>query len=73
MKLESLIVRLRINKDNQVSKKVERNHFKESRQMQWITRIRGSNLAKVQTMALEVLTLKGSKANTASMTNQDIM
>ena len=30
MKLESLIVRLRIKKDNQVSKKVERNHFMES-------------------------------------------
>ena len=31
MKLESLIVRLRIKKDNQVSTKVERNHFKESK------------------------------------------
>ena len=32
MKLESLIVRLRIKKDNQVSKKVERNdHFMESK------------------------------------------
>lgn len=30
MKLESLILRLRIKKDKQVSKKVEKNHFMES-------------------------------------------
>ena len=64
MRLEDLIVRLRIEEDNRSSEKAVGNHYMESKAKLWsIIRIRGSTLVKARIKELVGLTLQSSTEN----------